>query len=217
MGLPVNTRSPYGYHDIQADVDDKEVPRQADLAENPQAQQGPQHCRYRARCADCEVWPGMRNTAGDSTEDQAAKIDHGEIERLNAPLQKAAPKHKAKHVCKQMNRIGMQKAVTDQPPIFVALKRLRIQGAITQQNIQRDLCRARLRHTERENNDVGADQQLCHAARKFEETLCPAAHCCPWELGVCSPRELVTPRARAPLAPPDRSPDARRRRRPHPN
>src|SRR5215470_18533263 len=209
MGLPVNTRSPHGYHDIQADVDDKEIPRQADLPENPQAQQSAQHRRYRARCADCEVWAGMRNAADQPTEDEAAEINHAEIERLNAALQNAAPKHKAKHVCKQMNRIGMKKAVTDQPPILVALKRLRIQGAIAQQNIQRYLCRAGLRHTERENNDIGADQQLCHAARKFKETLCSAAHCFPWELGVSqigrSSQELVTPRARAPPAPPDRS------------
>src|SRR5262249_23322089 len=32
MCLPVNTRSADGYHDVQSDVDDKEIPWQADLS-----------------------------------------------------------------------------------------------------------------------------------------------------------------------------------------
>src|SRR5215470_10776494 len=179
MRLPVDTRSAYGDHDIQSDIDHKKVPRQADLPENPQAKQGAQHGRYRARCADCKVWTGMRDTADDPAEDQAAEINHGEIERPDAPFQKAAPEHEAKHVCKEMNRIGMQKAITDKPPIFVTVKRLRIQGAITQQYIQRDLCRAGLRHAECENNDIGANQQLRYATGEFKEASCTAGHCFP--------------------------------------
>src|SRR5262245_47622953 len=176
MRLPVNTRSAHGYHDIQSDIDDKEIPRQIDFSENPQAQQRAQDCRYRARCADREVWAGMRNVADDPTEDEAAEINQGEIERLHPPFQKSAPKYQAKHVSEQVNGIGMKKPIRDEPPIFMAVERLGIHRAVPKQHFARKARAARLRHTKREDEDVDAEQQLRHPVRDIKKTFGAIRH-----------------------------------------
>src|SRR5262245_66074029 len=95
MRLPVNTRSACRYHDIQPDVDDKEIPRQIDLSEYPQAQQRAQDRRYSARCADRDIWAGVRNAAHNPAEHGAAERGQGEVERLNAPREGAATEETA--------------------------------------------------------------------------------------------------------------------------
>src|SRR5215510_3353094 len=171
MRLPVNPRSAYGDHDIQSDIDDKEVPRQVDLAENPQAQQRAEDCRYRARCADREVRAGMHKVADDPAEDEAAEINQGEIERLHAPFQQSTPQDEAKHVCEQVNGTAMEESMGDQPPIFMAIECLGVHRAVSKQHFGRKVRAARLRHTKREDDDIDAEQQLRHPAWNIEETF----------------------------------------------
>src|SRR5262245_40555996 len=71
MCPPIDPRRTCGEGDIQANIDGKEIPRQVDLAENPQAQQRAQHSRDRARRADREVGSMMSDIATNRRHDQA--------------------------------------------------------------------------------------------------------------------------------------------------
>src|SRR5215813_8092060 len=118
----------------------------------------------------------MGHVADDPTEDEAAQVDQGKVERLHTSFQKSAPKDEAKHVSEQVNRIGMKEPICDKPPIFMAIERLRVHRSISKQHFRCKARTARLEQTKREDQDIDAEQQLRHSARNIKETLCVARH-----------------------------------------
>jgi hypothetical protein len=61
-----------------------------------------------------------------------------------------------------MNRIGMQEAISDKPPIFVPLKSLRIHRTVAEQNFRRNAGSAGLGIAQRKNDKAGDEQKLHH-------------------------------------------------------
>ena len=142
-------------------------------------------------------------------------IDQGEIERAQTPFERAAPKHQAQHVAENVKRTGMQETCGDHPPILAALERVGIHGAVTEQQLGRNIRLPGLHHAQ-------AVDERCSRARSswtvetgdFRTKAREAIDEIRWAI---SAMIAVSSSVRAPPARPDRSPDGHRRPRRHRN
>src|SRR5580700_2951660 len=100
----------------------------------------------------------MDRIADNGAESQSAGIDDEKVKRTDTPFEMTAPKRQAKHVDCKMNEIDVQEPVGDQSPVFVALQRRRIHGAILIEKCARHGWCARLAEADAGDDDICAEQ-----------------------------------------------------------